>query len=95
MGFVRVQSMKERATMVEETKQPDERMEELAALTFEEALTELELVVERLESEVLPLDEAVELYNKGQALAKLCRRRLDEVELKVERLSEAGPDSGS
>ena len=81
--------------MVEETKQPDERMEELAALSFEEALTELELVVERLESEVLPLDEAVELYNKGQTLAQLCQRRLDEVELKVERLSEAGPDSGS
>lgn len=76
-----------------DAKQSAELMEAFEALSFEEAMTELEQVVERLESEVLPLDEAVELYNKGQALAKHCQRRLDEVELQVEQLSEAGTDS--
>ena len=88
-----MQLMKECATMVEESKRSDELMTDLETLSFEEALTELELVVERLESEVLPLDEAVELYNRGQALAALCQRRLDEVELKVEQLAEANTGS--
>lgn len=75
--------------MIEKTERSVEITEALEALSFEEALTELEQVVERLESEVLPLDEAVELYSKGQRLTKLCQRRLDEVELKMEQLSEA------
>lgn len=81
--------------MVEDATQSDGWMDDLEALSFEEALTELELVVERLEGEVLPLDEAVKLYNRGQALAKLCQRRLDEVELKVEQLSETNTDTQS
>jgi exodeoxyribonuclease VII small subunit len=76
--------------MVEDAKQSDALMEELEALSFEEALAELERVVERLESEVLPLDEAVELFNRGQTLTQLCQRRLDQVELKVEQLAETG-----
>ncbi len=79
--------------MVTETKRSAEHIEELEALSFEEALTELERVIDRLEREVLPLDEAVELYSQGQSLAKLCQRRLDEVELKVEQLSESGTDA--
>ncbi len=79
--------------MVEDAKRSDALREELEALSFEEALAELERVVERLESEVLPLDEAVELYNRGQALTRRCQHRLDQVELKVEQLAETGAEA--
>ena len=61
--------------------------EEYEDLSFEEALTELEAVVDRLEGEALPLDEAVALYHRGQVLAAICQKRLDNVELQVEKLS--------
>lgn len=57
-------------------------------LTFAEALDRLEALVERLDGEAPPaLEEALDDYEEGTALARECMRRLDAAELRVERLS--------
>ncbi len=70
---------------------PEEQIPpEIAALNYEQALTALEEVVASLEREEHPLEEALALYARGQALLTHCRRLLAEAELKVQRL--AGED---
>ena len=41
------------------------------ALTFEEAMEQLETIVERLEEGDVPLEEAITIYKKGMELSKL------------------------
>jgi len=57
---------------------------------FEEQLAELEEIVARLEDESVGLEEALELFEKGMALSRACRSRLEEVEQRVERLLSLG-----
>lgn len=56
-------------------------------LTYEQAFTELEAIVEALESDDRSLDEALALYERGQLLARYCAGVLDQAELKVQQLS--------
>ncbi len=55
-------------------------------LTYEEALAELEQTVEMLEGEQNPLDEAMKLFERGQALASRCGVLLEAAQLKVQKL---------
>jgi exodeoxyribonuclease VII small subunit len=57
--------------------------------TFEQARTELEQVVRRLEDGNTSLDEALTLWERGEELYRLCAAKLDEAEERVARLSEA------
>jgi len=57
-------------------------------LTFEQAETELRTIVERLETGDVAIDEAIELWQRGEALYEICRQRLDSAEGKVEELSQ-------
>lgn len=59
-------------------------------MTFEEALKELEETVKKLESNETGLEEAMELFEKGVALTKNCRKLLDEAQLKVKKVTEEG-----
>ncbi|NLM52549.1 MAG: exodeoxyribonuclease VII small subunit [Firmicutes bacterium] len=52
-------------------------------LTFEESLAKLEAVLEKLERNDCPLEEAFALFQEGMALVQFGRRKLDEVEQKV------------
>jgi len=54
------------------------------ALSFEACLEELEKTVKELESGELPLERALELYEKGVALEEACRKQLEEAETRVE-----------
>jgi exodeoxyribonuclease VII small subunit len=56
------------------------------ALTFEQAEVELRTIVERLESGDVGIDEAIALWQRGEALYEICRQRLDSAEGKVEEL---------
>ncbi|MBF9150234.1 exodeoxyribonuclease VII small subunit [Novosphingobium jiangmenense] len=56
----------------------------LAGLSFEEALKELETVVRRLESGDAPLDESIDLYARGDALRAHCQARLDAAQARIE-----------
>lgn len=51
---------------------------------FEEALKELEDVVERLESGELSLEESLAAFESGVSLVKYCSQKLTEVEKKIE-----------
>ncbi len=61
-------------------------MQPVEDLSFEEALAELETIVETLEREGLELDETVAHYQRGRALAQRCQRLLDKVALEVEQV---------
>ena len=56
-------------------------------LTYEETFAALQAVVEALEAEGRPLDEAIDLYERGQALARRCAALLEQAELKVRLLN--------
>jgi len=56
-------------------------------LTYEAAFAELQTIVEALEGEQRPLDEATSLFERGQLLVKRCTQLLDQAELKVRQLS--------
>ena len=56
-------------------------------LTYEEALAELEGIVETLDGEQNPLDEAMKLFERGQALIVRCGRLLESSQLKVQKLA--------
>ncbi len=61
-------------------------------LSFEEALDELQSVVERLEAGKVPLEESLALYERGMELVALCNGRLDHAEQRVNavKLGEGG-----
>ena len=52
-------------------------------VSFEDALIELQSVVDRLEAGKVPLEEALSLYERGMELVKLCNNRLDTAEQRV------------
>lgn len=58
----------------------------MAKKRFEEALQELESIVQRLEDGNLSLDESLALFEEGIKLSRLCAQRLDEAEKKIELL---------
>ncbi|MBE0415302.1 MAG: exodeoxyribonuclease VII small subunit, partial [Dehalococcoidia bacterium] len=55
-------------------------------LSFEEALSRLEKIVQALEAGGLTLEESIALFEEGMGLAKICSERLDAAELKISQL---------
>jgi exodeoxyribonuclease VII small subunit len=55
-------------------------------LKFEEAIADLEQVVEQLESGDLSLEDSLTAFEKGVGLVRYCNQKLSEVEKKVELL---------
>ena len=58
----------------------------MAEKKFENAISELEEIVEKLEDSELPLDDALKLFERGIKLSQLCSSKLDSAEQKVEQL---------
>ncbi|MGC4073490.1 MAG: exodeoxyribonuclease VII small subunit [Nibricoccus sp.] len=54
--------------------------------SFEEALTQLESIVEAMESGDVPLAELMARFEDGSKLLKICEARLKDAELKIELL---------
>ena len=55
-------------------------------LSFEDALSELEAIVEKLEGGNVDLDKAIDAYARGMSLKQHCQARLEEARLKVEQI---------
>jgi exodeoxyribonuclease VII small subunit len=55
-------------------------------LTFEQALAELEKIVGQLESGQAPLEQSIEMYERGAALKAHCEKRLEAARLRVEKI---------
>ncbi len=60
------------------------------ASSFEASLQELEAVVKEMESGDLPLERALELFEKGMRLSETCRKQLEEAETRIEILDRKG-----
>jgi len=59
---------------------------DIAALSFEDALAQLEKIVGELESGRAPLEKSIELYERGAALKAHCEKRLEAARLRVEKI---------
>jgi exodeoxyribonuclease VII small subunit len=59
---------------------------DIAELSFEDALRALEDVVRKLESGEVPLDQSIDLYERGEALRKACQSRLDAAHARIEKI---------
>ena len=64
---------------------------DVAVMSFEDALAELERIVKELEQGELDLDAAIGAYERGTALRRHCEAKLKEARLRVERIT-LGPD---
>ena len=59
---------------------------DIAAMSFEEALAELEQIVRRLEGGQVKLDEAIQAYERGAQLKRHCETKLNEAQQRVDRI---------
>jgi exodeoxyribonuclease VII small subunit len=70
---------------------------DIAAMSFEHALSELEQIVAKLESGQAPLEDSIKMYERGAALKAHCEERLAAARLRVEKIvigaggSQGGP----
>ena len=55
-------------------------------ISFEDALKNLEEIVENLNNDDLNLEEAISAYEKGMELKKICEKRLKEAKLRIENI---------
>ncbi len=58
------------------------------AITYEQALAELESLVQAMEGSQLPLDQLLVSYRRGAELLQVCRTRLQAVEDQVKLLED-------
>ena len=68
-----------------------EQAPDISAMSFEDALKALEDVVRRLETGDVPLEDSINLYERGETLRKHCQARLDAAQARIEKIV-AGPD---
>jgi exodeoxyribonuclease VII small subunit len=59
-------------------------------MKFEERLKTLENLVRNMESGKLGLDEMIESFEKGRVMASECRKELDEIKLRIEKVTGSG-----
>ena len=64
---------------------------DITAMSFEDALSELEQIVRRLEAGQVRLDEAIVCYERGTLLKRHCEQKLNEAQQRVDRIV-VGPD---
>ena len=64
-----------------------EERPDVAGMPFEQALAELEAIVDKLEKGQVPLDESIALYERGEALKKRCDELLRDAEMRIEKIT--------
>ena len=60
--------------------------DDIAAMSFEQALSALENIVQQLERGDVPLDESITLYERGERLRAACQKRLDAAQARIEKI---------
>jgi exodeoxyribonuclease VII small subunit len=65
-----------------------EKIEEITqnSIGFEEAMKKLEIIVKRLESSDIKLEDAIKDYEFGNMLVKQCRQMLEEAQLRIDKI---------
>lgn len=59
---------------------------DIAGLTFEKALAELEDIVQKLESGGAPLEDSIALYERGAALKAHCETKLKTAQERIDKI---------
>lgn len=59
-------------------------------LTYEEAYSKLEIILEKLESKSASLDESLSLYEEGIQLYRHCNKLIENAQLKISKFSQLG-----
>ncbi len=59
---------------------------DIQGLSFEDALSELENIVSKLERGDAPLEESIDIYERGARLKKYCESKLKAAQLKVDKI---------
>ena len=59
---------------------------DIKKLSFEEALTELEEIVGRLERGDIDLEDSISIYERGEALKSHCESKLEKAKMKVDKI---------
>lgn len=62
----------------------------LEKMTFEDAMKELENLVDTLDKGDVSLDEAIAAYDRGSQLKDHCQKKLNEAKMKVETIQSSG-----
>ena len=57
-------------------------------ISFEDALRDLEEIVDNLNNDELDLEKAISAYEKGMELKKICEQRLKEAKLRIENIKD-------
>lgn len=65
----------------------DGRNTDVANMTFEQAMAELDQVVSKLESGSAPLDQSIDLYTRGTALKARCEALLADAQARIEKIT--------
>ncbi|MGV2979920.1 exodeoxyribonuclease VII small subunit [Camelimonas sp. ID_303_24] len=72
-------------------KSGEARVNDIAALPFEAAMSELEAIVRRLEEGRVELEESIAIFERGEALKRHCETLLRNAEARIEKIA-LGPD---
>ena len=59
---------------------------DIAALSFEDAMKELEGIIDRLDGGDVPLEESITIYERGAALQRHCEDKLRQAEMRVQKI---------
>ena len=70
--------------MPDETRATNAPNTNESALSFEAGLQQLEAIVKEMESGELPLERALDLFERGMKLSDTCRKQLEQAETRVE-----------
>jgi len=65
----------------------DTTRQDIAKMSFEQALDELKTIVEQLETGETRLDDAIAAYERGSQLKRHCEDKLREAQAKIEKIS--------
>ena len=65
---------------------PASALDDVSALSLEQALAELERIVAELESGQAPLERSIDMYERGARLKAHCEGRLEQARLRVEKI---------
>ena len=72
--------------MSDPTPAEGEKNKDISEMTFEQAVEQLERIVDHLERGDVPLDKSIDIYERGEALKKHCERLLEAAENRIEKI---------
>lgn len=68
------------------SKDKDKMPKEIEKLSFEDALSNLEDIVQKLEGGTVELEESIEIYTRGQQLKAHCESKLKDAQARIEKI---------